>query len=123
MIGLAPADPTDLDRYVPATPEGAPGEPAYDVAGLLSALARLEESNRALASRADWFERRLNERERELRRLATTHELEIRAEQARHEALRGNLTDLRRSFSFRLGRTLLRPAFKARDLLGPPPKV
>lgn len=112
MAGVEVADP---ERFVAGTmvPSGA----AHTVAGLLAVVERLEETNMALASRARWFERRLNERERELRTLAQAHDKELRVEQARQESLRCNVEDLKNSVSFRAGKAIMAPLAKARDLV------
>lgn len=112
MAGLeAVADPSP---YLKAGSEDI--EPTtHTVAGLLAVVERLTESNTALQSRANWFERRLNERERELRTIATTHERELRVEQARQEALRRSVADIKGSLSFRAGRIVMSPVIKARD--------
>ena len=66
-------------------PLGA-GQSTRSVPALLAVVTRLEESVAALQSRAAWFEKRLDERERELRSIAADHDRQLRLEQAKQEA-------------------------------------
>ncbi len=79
-------------------------------AGLLAQVDRLAEENAALRGRMEWFERRLDERERELRTISSVNARDVLAEQATQEELRRELEILRGSRPYRLGRFLLAPA-------------
>lgn len=80
-------------------------------------LVRLKEENAALRSRATWFERRLNEREKELRTRDAQHAGDLRRLEAAQENLRRALADTQSSLTFRLGATALAPARSARHLV------
>lgn len=112
MAGVAPVESPAAFLTAPPLP---PGDAIHTVAALLSVVDRLTEQNTATASRAAWFERRLNERERELRTLTAVHEGELRAMEARQESLRRNVSDLKGSASFRAGKLMLSPVVRARD--------
>lgn len=88
--------------------------PAHDVAGLLAVIERLEEKNAALASRANWFESRLNMRERELRGRAKRQAAELALAARQQETLRKSAEDVRRSLSYRLGNAALGPLKEAK---------
>lgn len=83
--------------------------PAQDVSGLLAVIERLEEKNKALASRADWFETKLNQRERELRSRASRSAAELAQAGRQQEALRKSAEDLRKSLTFRVGNVAMGP--------------
>lgn len=106
----------DLDpSLIPPRPLELPAA-SLDPAGLLASVQRLEESNAALRSRSEWFQRRLDERERELRLINARHHAEVTSEQSVQEALREEIAALRASRSYRIGQFLLSPAVRARDL-------
>lgn len=88
--------------------------PAPDVSGLLAVIERLEEKNKALASRADWFESKLNQRERELRSRASRSAAELAQAGRQQEALRKSAEDLRRSLTFRVGNVAMGPLKNAK---------
>lgn len=114
MCGLG--EPESPEDYLEAPAHDAGGSAPVSTAGLLVSIQRLTESNKALQSRAQWFEKRLNERERELRGIDSRYEKELRTEQARQETLRRHLADLKASRSFRVGRVVLSPVLKARNV-------
>lgn len=88
--------------------------PAPDVSGLLAVIERLEEKNKALASRADWFESKLNQRERELRSRASRSAAELAQAGRQQEALRKSAEDLRKSLTFRVGNVAMGPLKSAK---------
>lgn len=110
MAGLSVPD--DVERFVRQTPE--PALPAYDVPGLLAVNERLRETNAALASRAQWFEDRLNTREREMRARSGLHEQEMRRAMQQQETLRRSAEDIRRSITYRVGNAFIGPLRKVR---------
>lgn len=99
--------PDDVERFV--APIEEPTLPAYDVPGLLAVIERLEETNAALASRAQWFEDRLNTREREMRSRSALHEQEMRRAMQQQETLRRSAEDVRRSITYRTGNLVVGP--------------
>lgn len=99
--------PDDVERFV--APVEEPTLPAYDVPGLLAVIERLEETNAALASRAQWFEDRLNTREREMRSRSALHEQEMRRAMQQQETLRRSAEDVRRSITYRTGNLVIGP--------------
>lgn len=88
--------------------------PAQDVSGLLAVIERLEEKNAALASRADWFESKLNQRERELRGRAKRQSAELALANRQQEVLRKSAEDVRRSITYRLGNVAMGPLKEAK---------
>ena len=88
--------------------------PAHDVSGLLAVIERLEERNKALASRADWFETKLNQRERELRSRASRSAAELAQAGRQQEALRKSAEDIRKSLTFRVGNVAMSPLKQAK---------
>ncbi|HCQ19734.1 MULTISPECIES: hypothetical protein [Dermacoccus] len=111
MAGLAAPD--DLDALL-AQRASMLDLPAHDVSGLLAVIERLEEKNKALASRANWFESRLNLRERELRSRAQRQSAELALARQQQEALRKSAEDLRRSMTYRLGNVAMGPLKQAK---------
>ncbi|AKU16203.1 hypothetical protein [Luteipulveratus mongoliensis] len=114
MAGLTLQD--DLDRYLAAAPASQePALPAHDVPGLLAVIERLTETNEALASRAQWFEDRLNTREREMRSRASRHDEELKRVMRQQDVLRESAEDVRRSITYRTGNVVIGPMRKLRD--------
>lgn len=114
MAGLVP--PQDLDSYLAATPMShEPALPAHDVPGLLAVIERLTETNEALASRAQWFEDRLNTREREMRDRAARHDQELKRAARQQDVLRESAEDVRRSMTYRTGNLVIGPIRKLRQ--------
>jgi hypothetical protein len=104
MAGVpCPQEPVEPLRR--ATDPGA----RHEVAALLAVVRRLEEANAAVAGQAAWFERRLDERERQLRTIHAEHDRQLRAEQARQESLRRAMADVKSSTTFRAGRVVTAP--------------
>ncbi|MDF8262966.1 class I SAM-dependent methyltransferase [Luteipulveratus flavus] len=112
MAELAPHP--DLEALV-GTESREPALPAYDVPGLLAVIERLTETNTALASRAQWFEDRLNTREREMRLRTARHDEELKRVVRQQELLRSSAEDVRRSITYRAGNLLIGPVRKVRD--------
>lgn len=106
MAGLEPA--AALDELIVERRTGL-DLPAHDVSGLLAVVERLQEKNKALASRADWYEARLNMRERELRGRAQRQAAELALARRQQEILRKSAEDVRRSLTYRLGNVALSP--------------
>ncbi|MCT1603686.1 class I SAM-dependent methyltransferase [Dermacoccus nishinomiyaensis] len=106
MAGLEPA--AALDELIVERRTGL-DLPAHDVSGLLAVVDRLQEKNKALASRADWYEARLNMRERELRGRAQRQAAELALARRQQEILRKSAEDVRRSLTYRLGNVALGP--------------
>lgn len=111
MAGLPAA--SDLDALL-GDRETQLDLPAHDVAGLLAVIERLEEKNKALASRANWFENRLNMRERELRGRAKRQAAELALAGRQQETLRKSAEDVRKSLTYRLGNVALGPLKEAK---------
>lgn len=91
--------------------------PAHDVSGLLAVIERLEEKNKALAARANWFENRLNLRERELRGRAKRQAAELALAGRQQEVLRKSAEDVRKSLTYRLGNVAMGPLKEAKKRL------
>ncbi|HYN28908.1 MAG TPA: hypothetical protein VES95_03420 [Dermatophilaceae bacterium] len=115
MAGLPPAAmPAVVGRDT--VPPGDQVVVRHDVAGLLARIERLEETERALRGRAEWFERELTTRERQLRTVIADRERERGSAEAREQSLRTALADVKASATFRAGRAVLSPALTARTL-------
>jgi len=125
MADLKQAPPPGLAAAAAAASlSGAQDERAsnpvrYDVAGLLARIDRLTETNAALRGQATWFERRLNERERELRTIAQRHEGELAKELWKVEDLTNRVGQIKASPTYRVGATILRPVKKLRTRIDP----
>lgn len=116
MAGVPASE--NLDQLIGAR-ETQLGLPASDVSGLLAVIERLEEKNKALASRANWFENRLSQRERELRGRAQRQAAELALAGRQQEALRKSAEDIRRSLTYRLGNVAMGPLKEAKKRIMP----
>lgn len=87
-----------------------------DIAGARARVRRLEARNSRLSTQVAWLEKRLNERETQLRGLNQTHARQIADVERREEELRTRLTNYKNSITARTGRAVLSPALGARAL-------
>ncbi|MGD7705831.1 hypothetical protein [Microlunatus sp. Y2014] len=102
--------PDDVTAWLPVR-DDASDLPSRSQSAMIS---RLQEQNVALTSRAAWFERRLNEREHEIRLRDPQHVQAIREVEERAEAARRAAHEVRRSPTFRIGRVMIAPLRLAR---------
>ena len=106
--------PEDVNDWVlPAEDEGR--APVADVSGLIAVVERLTETNKALASRATWYEQRLASTERDLKMRTERHRAQLATAARQQEVLRGSAEDLRRSLTYRLGNAVLGPVRNLRN--------
>lgn len=106
--------PEDVNDWVlPAEGEGR--APVADVSGLIAVVERLTETNKALASRATWYEQRLASTERDLKMRTERHRAQLATAARQQEVLRGSAEDLRRSLTYRLGNAVLGPVRNLRN--------
>ena len=114
MAAMAGVDlPDDLDPWL--TRAAGDGSPVPDVAGLIAVVERLTETNKALSSRATWYEQRLASTERDLKVRTERHRAQLASSVRQQEVLRGSAEDLRRSLTYRMGNAILGPVRTLRN--------
>lgn len=113
MAGIS--SPPDSQIYLREVADAVNQLPAADVAGLIALVDRLTETNKALSSRASWFEQRLSTTERDLQVRTERHRSQLAAAVRQQEVLRGSAEDLRRSLTYRMGNAMLGPVRTLRN--------
>ncbi len=113
MTGVAL--PEEIEPWLTRAAAAAPANPLTDVSGLIAVVERLTETNKALASRATWYEQRLASTERDLKVRTERHRAQLASSVRQQEVLRGSAEDLRRSLTYRMGNAMLGPVRTLRN--------